>query len=76
VKKYPSWQDFKSDDIMYGVGAPFVGIGVYTFDRKFSWPDRQGTRKDEYEGWVNWLEAQGYEIPKEYENAYVEFNPS
>lgn len=75
MKKYPSYSDFRSDEIMYGIGAPYVGIGIYTYDKKFSWPDSQGTMKDEYDSWVKWLTEQGYEIPKEYENAYYEYRP-
>lgn len=71
MKKYPSWTDFPTDDIMYGIGAPLVGIGIYTFDKKFSWPDREGTTKKEYERWVKHLESQGYEIPADYQDAHV-----
>lgn len=76
MKEYPQWQDFESNDIMYGVGAPLVGIGVYTLDKKFSWPDREGTLKREYEAWVKHLSEQGYSIPKGYENAFVDTPPS
>lgn len=72
MKEYPQWQDFDIDEVMYGIGAPFVGIGVYTFDRKFSWPDASGTRKEEYESWVKHITEQGYTIPKGYENAYFD----
>lgn len=72
MKKYPDFLDFETDEIMYGIGAPYVGIGVYTLDKKFSWPDRECTLKDEYEAWVKWITDQGYEVPEEYKNAYTE----
>ena len=70
-KKYPHWTDFKAEETIYGVSAPFVGIGVYTLDRKYSWPDRDGTTKDEYDNWVRHLNENGYEVPEECFNAYV-----
>lgn len=72
MKKYPDYSDFPIEQIIYGLGAPFVGIGVYTLDRKFSWPDREGTTKEECDAWVKHLEENGYFIPKEYFNAYFE----
>lgn len=73
MKKYPSYSDFSADEIMYGIGAPYVGIGIYTLDKKFSWPDPQGTMKNEYEAWIKWLSDQGYEVPTEYVNAYYDY---
>jgi hypothetical protein len=70
MKKYPHYSEFDVDKIIYGVGAPCVGIGVYTLDKKFSWPDLECTTKEEYQSWVKWLAEQGYAVPKEYENAY------
>lgn len=70
VKKYPLWTDFDVDSIIYGIRAPFVGIGVYTYDKKFSWPDSQGTTKQEYDSWVKHITEQGYEVPEEYKDAY------
>lgn len=72
MRKYPDWTDFDIQKIHYGVGAPFVGIGIYTQDLEFSWPDREGTMKREYEAWVKHLTAHDYEIPEKYLNAYVE----
>jgi len=68
---YPSWRDFDIDQITYGLGAPVVGIGIYTLDKKFSWPDRECTFQTEYLNWKQWLEDQGYEMPFEYRNAFV-----
>lgn len=75
MKLYPKYTDFKIEDICYGVGAPRVGCGTYTIDRKFSWPDRECTMKDEYMRWKWHLEDSGYEVPEEYLNAYVEYSP-
>jgi hypothetical protein len=72
--RYPSWTDFHIDKVCYGLGAPFVGIGIYTLDKKFSWPDREGTKKDEYNNWAEHLKSSGYEVPEEYINAY--FTPA
>lgn len=72
MKKYPEWTDFQIDETCYGLGAPFVGIGIYTVDKKFSWPDRDGTTKKEYDSWVSHLLANGYDIPDGYINAYAE----
>lgn len=74
MKEYPHWTEFNEEQIMYGLGAPFVGIGVYTLDRKFSWPDREGTSKKEYESWAKHLKDNGYEIPNDYKDAY--FKPT
>lgn len=71
MKKYPDWTDFEQDQVIYGVSAPFVGIGVYTLDRKYSWPDRECTTKKEYEAWAWHLQNEGYEIPEKYKEAYV-----
>lgn len=71
VKRYPRWTDFSIDVVCYGIGAPFVGIGVYTINKEFSWPDREGTMKKEYDRWVSHLKECGYEIPEEYVDAYV-----
>lgn len=70
LKKYPAYSDFHIDEIMYGLGAPFVGIGIYTLDKKFSWPDRDGTTKAEYDSWVRHLTENGYEVPENYRDAY------
>lgn len=70
-KPYPKWTDFPIDDVMYGLGAPFVGIGIYTWGKKFSWPDPEGTTKEEYDNWVKHLESEGYDVPEEYRDAYV-----
>jgi hypothetical protein len=75
MNKYPKYTDFPIENIIYGVGAPRVGCGIYTIDRKFSWPDRECTMKDEYFRWKEHLEDTGYDIPEEYLNAYVEFSP-
>jgi len=64
--KYPNWTDFDINEICYGISAPIVGIGVYTLDRKFSWPDMEGVTDVEYQNWVNHLKQNGYEIPSEY----------
>lgn len=72
MQEYPQWQDFDIDKVIYGVGAPFVGIGVYTLDKKFSWPDASCTLKSEYDSWVKHITEQGYSIPKGYENAFVD----
>ena len=69
---YPSYAEFDVDNIMYGLGAPYVGIGVYTLDKKFSWPDRECTTKEEYDSWVKWLTDQGYAIPEKYKDAYFQ----
>jgi len=71
VNIYPEWTDFNIDDIVYGVGAPLVGIGVYTFDKKFSWPDPQGTTEKEYRRWEAKLKELGYEVPENYKDAFV-----
>lgn len=71
MKKYPHYTDFPIDEIMYGLGAPFVGIGIYTLDKKFSWPDREVTRESEYLAWENNLNKNGYDIPIEYKDAFV-----
>lgn len=74
LKKYPlPYKDFSIEDIIYGTNAPFVGIGVFTVDRKYSWPDREGTTKQEYEEWITHLTENGYEVPEEYKNAHVNF---
>lgn len=70
MKKYPDWTDFPIESIFYGVGAPFVGIGIYTRDLRFSWPDREGTSKKEYFNWVEHLKKYGYRVPRKYKNAY------
>lgn len=75
MKIYPHWSSFPIDTIIYGVSAPYVGCGVYTVDGKYSWPDRDCTTKSEYERWANHLKENGYEIPNEYLNAYIEFKP-
>lgn len=69
---YPDWEDFNIEFLCYGLGAPFVGIGVYTLDKKYSWPDREGTSKKEYERWVKHLNDNGYAVPTNYFNAYAE----
>ena len=69
--KYPHWTDFDIDDVFYGVGAPLVGIGIYTANRKFSWPDSEGTTKREYELWAKHLKQNGYDVPEEYINHFV-----
>jgi hypothetical protein len=76
MKKYPDYSEFNPDEIIYGCHAPYVGMGVYTFDRKFSWPDKECTIKDEYDAWVKWLTDQGYEVPEEYKDAYVHPHPT
>jgi hypothetical protein len=65
-KTYPSWEDFPISEISYGLGAPFVGIGVFTTDRKFSWPDPESTTDSEFESWVKHLEDNGYKVPDKY----------
>lgn len=72
MKEYPNYTDFDIDDVIYGVSAPFVGIGVYTTDRKFSWPDLEGTTRKEYDSWVKHLNEHGYSVPEKYLNAFVE----
>ena len=72
-KQYPEWTDFDVDSIMYGLGAPFVGMGVYTLDKKFSWPDPECTSENEYRGWESHLLKQGYEIPERYKDAFVKY---
>ncbi len=69
--EYPDWTEFNIEFVVYGVGAPFVGIGVYTYDKKYSWPDPEGTTKEEYQNWLNHITKQGYLIPEKYLNAYV-----
>jgi hypothetical protein len=71
MKKYPDWTEFPIEETGYGLGAPFVGIGVYTLAGKFSWPDPEGTMKKEYEAWVKHLADNGYEVPEGYLDAYV-----
>lgn len=71
MKPYPLWTDFPIDQIIYGVCAPYVGCGLYTCDKKFSWPDRECTTKSEYEKWVNHLKENGFEVPHSYKDAYV-----
>ena len=68
---YPDWSDFQIGETCYGVGAPIVGCGVYTIDRKFSWPDRECTSKKEYIAWEQHLTENSYEIPEKYKDAYV-----
>lgn len=68
-RPYPKWGDFPVEKIMYGLGAPYVGIGIYTMDGEFSWPDREGTMKREYDAWVAHLKAHDYDIPEEYLDA-------
>ena len=72
MKQYPSYESFDINDIVYGLNAPHVGIGVYTKDRKFSWPDRECTTKAEYDKWVKHIESEGYEVPEAYKNAFVQ----
>ncbi|MEN0060312.1 MAG: hypothetical protein AAGB31_15845, partial [Bdellovibrio sp.] len=69
--KYPDWEDLPVEQIMYGLGAPLVGIGVYTLDKKLSWPDPEGTTKEEYDRWAERIAELGYEVPEKYLNAYV-----
>lgn len=71
MKPYPKYTDFKIDDIIYGCHAPLVGMGVYTLDRKFSWPDLECTIYEEYKRWEEHLLNCGYEIPEEYKDAHV-----
>jgi hypothetical protein len=65
-KQYPEWTDFPVEQTLYGVHAPFCGIGIYTLNRKFSWPDMEGCSEQELKDWRDWLEVQGYEVPKKY----------
>lgn len=71
MKKYPDWTDFNVEDVVYGVGAPLVGIGVYTIDKLYSWPDPQCTTEKEYRAWESKLIELGYEIPEKYKDAFV-----
>lgn len=70
ARPYPRWTDFPIEQIHYGT-APLIGIGVYTRNLEFSWPDREGTMKREYDAWVAHLKAHDYEVPDEYVDAYV-----
>ena len=72
--KYTNWTDFDIEEIGYGLGAPLVGCGTYTSNKKYSWPDRQCTMKKEYDRWVQHLHDNGFEVPEEYLNAYVEYS--
>lgn len=63
-KKYPDWADFDADKIGYGLARG--GIGVYTYDGKYFWPDEEGTMPEEWQAWFKRLESQGYEIPERY----------
>ncbi|HEY9705654.1 MAG TPA: hypothetical protein V6C58_24660 [Allocoleopsis sp.] len=76
-KPYPEYDDFPIDEIMYGVHAPFVGIGVYTLDRKFSWPDPECTTRKEFLSWKAHIESQGYVVPSKYvESDFYDPNPT
>lgn len=65
---YPHYSDFPVDSIGYGLAGG--GIGVYTLDGRFRWPDKESTSREEYEYWFRKLAEQGYEVPKEYQEAY------
>lgn len=71
MSKYPHWTDFDVEQIAYGVGAPLVGIGIYTIDKLYSWPDPEGTTEKEYRAWEAKLIELGYDIPEKYKNAFV-----
>lgn len=67
-KKYPKFTDFRRSQIFYGVTE--FGVGIYTSDEKFFWPER-GISKRDYEKWAAKLEADGYEFPENYRNYYL-----
>ncbi len=64
LKKYPSWAEFDSNSIGYGFAAG--GIGVYTYDRKYFWPDPECSTEGELDAFREKLTKAGYEIPNQY----------
>lgn len=71
MNEYPDWTDFDIDSLVYGTGAPLVGIGVYTYDKKYSWPDPEGTTEVEYKAWEGKLKELGYSVPSKYKDAFA-----
>lgn len=68
-KKYPHWSDYHIEEIIYGFN-PLCGIGIYTMDGQFAWPDRHSTTENEYKSWVEHLKTTGYRLPVRYRNAF------
>ena len=68
LKKYPSIADYNWNELQWGLTE--FGIGVYTHDSKFFWPDLTDYSKAEYEKWTTWLITKGYAIPEEYKLSF------
>lgn len=74
MKKYPSMHDYGHSQLIWGWTE--FGIGVYTCDLNFFWPDPTGYTRAEYDRWVAWIHKNGYEVPEAYRNCYQVTNDS
>lgn len=69
LKKHPQLTDYCSYQLQYGFTE--YGIGLYTTDLKFFWPELTGMSEREYNSWTTRLEELGYDIPEGYKDCYL-----